>query len=101
MVVVAVVVNVVGDQGVAGVTGSGGNGGGKRDGHEAEAFALEVLHGGAHVFLHKLGHLVLRHGEAVVVGGRRRLIVGPTVGLDAVTASLQNNTNKLKSNMHW
>ena len=96
---------VVVDQGIPGMTGGGGDSGGERDGHEAEAFALKVLHGGAHVFFHELGHLVLRHGEGVVGGGRWRLVAvsvgvaseGPTVGgggLDAVTASLQTNKDK-------
>ena len=89
-------VGVVVDQGVPDVTRGGGDGGGKGNGHEAEAFALQILHGGAHVFLHELGHLLLRHGQAVVGGGRRRRLVavgvsgmGPTVGvgLDAVTTA--------------
>lgn len=81
-------------QGVPGVTGGGGDGGGEGDGHEAQTFALKVLHGGAHVFFHQLGHLVLRHGQGVV-GRRRRLVsVGASRGsaagggLDAVTSSL-------------
>lgn len=44
----------------AGAAGGRGDGGGKGDWHEAEAFALEVLHGGAHVFFHELRYLVLR-----------------------------------------
>jgi hypothetical protein len=56
---------VVVDRGVPGVTRGSGNSGGEQDGHEAETFPLQVLHGGAHV-LHELGHLVLGDGEAVV-----------------------------------
>lgn len=65
--------------GVAGVAGGGGggDGGGEGDGHEAQAFALEVLHGGTHVLLHELGHLVLRHRQAVVGGGRLCPVTAP------------------------
>ena len=61
------VIAVVMEEGVPGVTCGGGDGGGQRNRHEAEAFSLEVLHGGAHVFLHELGDLVFRHRHAVVV----------------------------------
>jgi hypothetical protein len=57
---------VVVDCGVPEVTRGSGNSGGERDGHEAETFPLQVLHGGAHVLLHELGHQVLGDGEAVV-----------------------------------
>jgi hypothetical protein len=46
---------VVVDRGVPGVTRGSGNSGGERDGHEAETFPLQVLHGGAHVLLHGFG----------------------------------------------
>jgi hypothetical protein len=51
----------------------GGYGGGEGDGHQAQALPLQVLHGGAHVLLHQLGHLLLRHRQAVAPRrGRRR-----------------------------
>lgn len=65
MVVVVVVVG--GGDGGSGVTGGGGDGGGERNGHEAETFPLKVLHGGPHVFLHQLRHLLFRHRHAVVI----------------------------------
>lgn len=56
-----------GGEGVPGVRGGGGDGRGEGDGHEAEPLPLEVLHGGSHVLLHQLRHLVLRHRHPVVV----------------------------------
>lgn len=84
-------------QWVPGVTRGSGDGCCQRNGHEAEPFALQVLHGGAHVFLHELRDLLLRHSHAVV--GRRRLVpvpsAGPAIGtgLDTVTSSLQRPRN--------
>jgi len=51
---------------VSGVTRGFGDGGGERNGHEAETFPLQVLHGGSHVFLHQLRHLLLRRRQGVV-----------------------------------
>lgn len=88
------------DQGVPGVTRGRGDGCGEGNGHEAETFALQVLHGRSHVFLHELRHLLLRHVEALVRRRRRFIVavrapwmdpaVGDGVSLGAVTASLQN-----------
>jgi hypothetical protein len=82
---------VVVDRGVPGVTRGSGNSGGERDGHEAKTFPLQVLHGGAHVLLHELGHLVLGEGEVVV---RRHCLVavrgasnGPAINLSLNTVT--------------
>lgn len=79
------------DDGIPGMTRSGGDGSGQGDGHEAESFPLQVLHGGTHVLLHQLCHLLLRHLQAIV--WRRRLcsVTAPSNStyLDTVTASLQ------------
>jgi len=50
------------DERVPGVTRGFGDGGGQRNRHKAETFPLQVLHGGPHVFLHQLRHLLLRRG---------------------------------------
>lgn len=63
----------------------GGDGGGEGDGHEAEALALEELHGGAHVLLHELRHLVLRHRQAVA--GRPIAVPSSAVRLHTVATS--------------
>lgn len=93
------IVVVGGDHGVPRVTRGGGYSCGEGNGHEAETFALEVLHGGTHVFLHELSDLVLGDSHGVVGSGRRRLVAvgaatkgcGPTIGttgLNTVSASL-------------
>lgn len=58
-------ISVVGER-VSGVTRGFGDGSGQGNRHKAETFPLQVLHGGSHVFLHELGHLLLRRGEGVV-----------------------------------